>query len=410
MKPKIIRAPAATNVTQIEPLIPEHKELGALLELASELRQKSYKLAANPLPGLNKRLTNLLRSMNSYYTNKIEGQHTLPADIELALNNQYSNDHDVAHRQRVAKAHLLTESWAEDHVYGNSWRDTFSTELLCDIHHHLYSNMQAEDRVTDTGEDVNEGRLRTQNVIVGMHMPPDFHHLGEFLARWRTAYTALPDGDMALVGLACSHQRLAWIHPFNDGNGRVSRLHTHVALHAMGLTNGMWSPMRGLARTHQEYYAHLHNADTLRQGDYDGRGALSQSGLIAWVKYFLSVCIDQVTFMEKMLNLQDFKDRLETLLIVEEKKGVSGLKMAALLPLHYIAITGAIERREFKAMSGLADRSAERLLKALLDYKLLLSDTPRGKVYMGVPLNSLQFLFPKLWPEAEAKIGENIYR
>ena len=239
MKPKVIRAPAATNVTQIEPLIPEHKELGALLELASELRQKSYKLAVNPLPGLNKRLTNLLRSMNSYYTNKIEGQHTLPADIEQALNNQYSNDHDIAHRQRVAKAHLLTESWAEGHVSGNSWRDTFSTELLCDIHHHLYSNMQPEDRVTDTGEDVNEGRLRTQNVIVGMHMPPDFHHLGEFLARWRTAYTALPDGDMALVGLACSHQRLAWIHPFNDGNGRVSRLHTHVALHAMGLTNGM---------------------------------------------------------------------------------------------------------------------------------------------------------------------------
>ena len=304
----------------------KRQELGALLELASELRQKCYKLAVNPLPGLNKRLTNLLRSMNSYYTNKIEGQHTLPADIEQALNNQYSNDHDIAHRQRVAKAHLLTESWAEGHVSGNSWRDTFSTELLCDIHHHLYSNMQPEDRVTDNGEDVNEGQLRTQNVIVGMHMPPDFHHLGEFLARWRTAYTALPDGDMALVGLACSHQRLAWIHPFNDGNGRVSRLHTHVALHAMGLTNGMWSPMRGLARTHQEYYAHLHNADTLRQGDYDGRGALSQSGLIAWVKYFLSVCIDQVTFMEKMLNLQDFKDRLETLIIVEEKKRVSGLR------------------------------------------------------------------------------------
>lgn len=405
MKPKVIRAPAATNIIQMEPLIPEAKELGALLELASELRQKSYKLAANPLPGLNKRLTVLLRAMNSYYTNKIEGQHTLPADIEHALNNQYSSDRDVAHKQRIAKAHLLTESWAEAHISGKSWRDTFSTELLCNIHHHLYNNMAAEDRVTESGEPVNEGELRTQNVTVGMHMPPAHQQLTVFLERWHSAYTALPDGDMALVGLACSHQRLAWIHPFNDGNGRVSRLHTHIALYSMGLTNGFWSPMRGLARTHQQYYDFLHNADTLRQGDYDGRGALSQSGLIDWVKYFLTICIDQVTFMENMLNLKDFKDRLETLLIVEEKKGVSGIKLAALLPLHYIAVTGAIERGEFKTMCGLPERSAERLIKALLDYKLLLSDTPKGKVYMGVPLQSLQFLFPNLWPEAEQEIN-----
>ena len=126
MKPKVIRAPAVSNIMQMEPLIPEAKELGALLELASELRQKSYKLVANPLPGLNKRLTVLLRAMNSYYTNKIEGQHTLPADIERALSNQYSNDRDGAHRQRIAVAHLRTEAWAEDFVTGKNWRDTFS--------------------------------------------------------------------------------------------------------------------------------------------------------------------------------------------------------------------------------------------------------------------------------------------
>lgn len=56
-------------------------------------------------------------------------------------------------------------------------------------------------------------------------------------------------------------------------------------------------------------------------------------------------------------------------------------------------------------MCGLPERSAERLIKALLDYKLLLSDTPKGKVYMGVPLQSLQFLFPNLWPEAEQEIN-----
>lgn len=406
MKQVVIRAPAATSIAQMEPLIPEAREMTALLELAAELRQKSLKLAHSPLPGLNKRLTALLRAMNSYYTNKIEGQHTLPADIEQALNNHYSIDRDVARRQRIAKAHLETEVWAEFKTAGWRWRDTFSVELLRDMHYHLYQGMHVDDRLAENGEPVCEGELRLQNVTVGMHMPPEFTQLPAFLERWRSVYTALPDGDTALVGLACSHQRLAWIHPFKDGNGRVSRLHTHVALNAMGLTNGLWSPMRGLARTHQQYYDALHNADSLRMGNYDGRGALSQGGLVAWVRYFLGICIDQVDFMDKMLNLQDFKSRLETLLIVEQAKGKSGIKTAALLPLHYIAISGPVERGQFKSMTGLTERTADRLLKALLDYKLLVSDSPRGDVYMGIPLESLQFLFPKLWPEAETSVAD----
>lgn len=401
MNAKVIRAPAATDIAQMEPMRPQAKELEKLLSIASELREKAIKLTANPLPGLSKSLSVILRAMNSYYTNKIEGQHTLPADIESALNNQYSNNLDVARKQRIARAHLLTEAWGEDYIAGKNWREVYSADLITDIHYQLYSYMEEADRVTENNEPVNEGHFRTQNVTVGMHMPPDSHTLPSFIQRWIQAYSTLPDGDMALIGLACAHHRLAWIHPFNDGNGRVTRLHSHLLLHAMGLTSGLWSSMRGLARTHQQYYDHLHNADNLRQGDYDGRGALTEQGLVDWIRYFLGVCIDQVTFMESMLNLADFKNRLETLLVVEENKGVSGLKKEALIPLHYIAITGAIERGEFKKMTGMAERSAERLLKALLDYKLLSSDTPKGKVYMGVPLHSLQYLFPKLWPEAE---------
>lgn len=401
MNAKVIRAPAATDIAQMEPMLPQAREMEALLSLASELREKAIRLTVNPLPGLSKSLSIILRAMNSYYTNKIEGQHTLPAEIESALNNQYSNNQDIARKQRIAKAHLLTEVWGEDYIADKHWRDVYSADLIADIHYQLYSYMDEADRVTDNSEPVNEGHFRTQNVTVGMHMPPEAHHLAAFIHRWVQAYSGLPDGDVALIGLACAHHRLTWIHPFNDGNGRVTRLHSHLLLHAMGLTNGLWSPMRGLARTHQQYYDHLHNADNLRQGDYDGRGALTEQGLVAWIRYFLGICIDQVTFMEGMLNLTEFKSRLETLLVVEESKGISGLKKEALIPLHYIAITGAIERGEFKKMTGMAERSAERLLKALLDYKLLLSDSPKGKVYMGVPLHSLQFLFPRLWPEAE---------
>lgn len=401
MNTKIIRAPAATNIAQMEPMLPQQKELERLLCTASELREKAIKLTANPMLGLSKSLSIILRAMNSYYTNKIEGQHTLPAEIESALKNNYSNNKDTAQKQRIARAHLLTEIWGEEYVAGKNWREVYSADLIADIHYQLYSQMDEADRVTENGEPVNEGAFRTKNVTVGMHMPPEANYLPNFISRWVQAYSGLPDGDIALIGLACAHHRLAWIHPFNDGSGRVTRLHSHLLLHAMGLTNGLWSPMRGLARTHQQYYDHLHNADNLKNGNYDGRGALTEQGLVEWISYFLNVCLDQVTFMDSMLNLGEFKSRLETLLIVEESKGQSGLRKAALHPLHYIAITGPLERGEFKRMTGIPERSADRLLKALLDYKLLLSDSPRGDVYMGIPLHSMQFLFPRLWPEAE---------
>ena len=58
---------------------------------------------------------------------------------------------------------------------------------------------------------------------------------------------------MTVLALAAAHQRLRWIHPFIDGNGRVMRLHTHAILQALGYTRGLWSPLRGFARSQDRY-------------------------------------------------------------------------------------------------------------------------------------------------------------
>ncbi len=372
-----------------------------LLERAHALQKQCWKLTANAMPGLKPCLLPLLRIMNSYYTNKIEGQHTLPADLENALNDQYSAEPDKARKQRLAIAHLNTEKWAEDAHAINGWRATFDPEVIRSMHHHLYSGMPEADRVTDTGEPVMEGQLRNGPVRVGMHVAPTHASVPAFLERWGQFYGSLPEGERALVGVACAHHRLAWIHPFRDGNGRIARLHSHLALNAMGLTQGIWSPMRGLARRQQDYYNRLIDADEHRQGDQDGRGVLSEKGLISFAEYFLDVCLDQAAFMEQMLNLTEFKDRLAALLAYESAKRGSGIRMEALIPLHYIAINGPIDRGTFKVMTGLSIRVSERLLKSLLDVGLLRSQTPKGAVYLGVPFGSLRFLFPNLWPEAE---------
>lgn len=129
--------------------------------------------------------------------------------------------------------------------------------------------------------------------------------------------------------------------------------------------------------------------------------------MATWIDYVLDICLDQAQFMAGLLKLGDIERRIAACLAFEEQTLRSGVRMAALRPLHYLFATDTqLERGEFKAMLGLGERTAGTVLKALLDRRLLASDTPQGKVRFGMPLHALRFYFPALWPEAEADDGE----
>jgi hypothetical protein len=176
-----------------------------------------------------------------------------------------------------------------------------------------------------------------------------------------------------------------------------------LAFGAQGITNGLWSPLRGFARTQDQYYAHLAAADQPRAGDLDGRGNLSERALAQWIEYVLALCIDQVRFMSGLLEMEGMKDRIAACLAYEEKVVREGVRSEALRAMHYLWLTrGELERSEFKAMLGLGDRLATAQVSALLKRGLVASDSPYGKLRFGVPQHALRFYFPKLWPEAEA--------
>ena len=77
---------------QFEPLLPRDPS-GALAARSAEITARSTALTGKAHPATRARLRELLRSMNSYYSNRIEGQGTHPLNIERALHDDYSNDH-----------------------------------------------------------------------------------------------------------------------------------------------------------------------------------------------------------------------------------------------------------------------------------------------------------------------------
>ncbi len=390
-----------SNPAQFEPLLPAEAQREPLLAKAHELSRAATLLAGTRVPS---ELRTLLRSMNSYYTNRIEGQHTRPHEIDQALRKDFSKDTQLAAKQRLAVAHIEAEVALEQrYSEGGKAQDLYSVAGVQAIHEALFGRLPTADLQTDEGEPIVPGQLRLREVKVGQHVAPAFASVPGFLQRWAGFYGGVRKGEAALVALACAHQRLGWIHPFIDGNGRVMRLHTHAMLSAWGYTGGLWSPLRGFARSTERYYALLADADSLRRGDLDGRGNLSQQALIAWAHYVLDVCQDQVNFMTGMLDFQTLLPRLEACLVFEATVEKSGVRRESLRALHYLFLSGEeMARGEFKAMLGISDRAATDALGALVQRGLLKSDSPQGKVRFGMPQHALRFLFPRLWPEAEA--------
>ena len=390
-----------TESHQFEPLLPADARMEPMLAKAHDLSRLATTLAGTRVPP---ELRSLLRSMNSYYTNRIEGQHTRPHEIDQALRQDFSKDTVLAAKQHLAVAHIEAEQALEQRYSGaDGARALYSVDAVQDLHRELFGRLPPADLLTPEQEPVNPGALRQRDVKVGQHVAPACASVPVFLARWASFYGNVRRGEAALVAVAAAHQRLGWVHPFMDGNGRVMRLHTHTWLSALGYTGGLWSPLRGFARSTERYYALLADADSPRRGDLDGRGNLSEQALIAWIDYVLDTCLDQVRFMAGMLDFETMKARIEACLVFEATVMKQGVRQEALRGLHYLFLSGEeMARGDFKTMLGMGDRGATDALGALLKRGLLKSDSPQGKVRFGLPQHALRFLFPQLWPEAEA--------
>src|SRR5688572_13279860 len=82
---------------------------GILTDLALELGQKSAGFRRSLPESLLSSLADLVRSMNCYYSNLIEGHDTQPIDIERALKGDYSKDTKKRDLQLEAKAHITVQ-------------------------------------------------------------------------------------------------------------------------------------------------------------------------------------------------------------------------------------------------------------------------------------------------------------
>jgi Fic family protein len=384
----------------MEPLVLAHgsPHRPSLGDLAIELAARSTGFRRSLSDGVVRALAALVRSMNCYYSNLIEGHDTHPVDIERALNNDYSADPKRRSLQLEAAAHIAVQKWIDED--GLTAPATNAAAVL-EIHRRFCELLPDELLWVEHPSNkekvpVVPGALREHDVEVGRHVPISPGALPRFLDRFEKVYSALGKSE-TILGAAAAHHRLLWIHPFLDGNGRVARLMSYATLRQTLDTGGIWSIARGLARNVVAYKQHLSNCDLPRRNDLDGRGSLSEEALAEFTRFFLETCLDQVRFMEELVQPDKLRARVK--LWADEESATNALPAKAGAVLDAIIYRGALPRGDVAELLGTSPRSARRVVAALIERGVVTAATTKSDLMIAFPAKLAGRWLPGLFPE-----------
>jgi Fic family protein len=375
-----------------------------IIDLVASLSGATHALGARLHPKSAAGLAELVRVMNCYYSNLIEGHNTTPREIERALQDRLDASEERRNLQIEARAHIRVQREVDRLHATGELPEPASVEFIRWLHRAFYEDApEAMLRIEGAGRvlHMTPGTFRSrpeEDVDVGRHLPPASDRVEAFMAHFERRYRFADLGmGSRIAAMAAAHHRLNYIHPFLDGNGRVSRLMSHAMALSAGIgAHGLWSVSRGLARgltSRGDYKRMMDYADSPRQGDLDGRGNLSRRALAEFTEWFLKVCLDQVTFMGGLFALDTLVGRLKA--YVDRRD----LKPEAFSLLEQALQRGELPRGDAARVTGLKERSARDLLGALTQDGILASDTPKGPVSLRFSLDAIEILFPSLFPE-----------
>lgn len=374
--------------SQMEPMFPTDPA-NELRSLAINLIRESAEISHYLHPITSASIAEVIRLMNSYYSNLIEGNPTTPLQIEEALKGKL-NENKIQKKYLMENtAHIALQTNLLNQIQEQEIH-ICSQEFLCGIHYNIYKD------IPDTRFLV--GKLRKQQLQVGTHIPPDFEFIPHFLSRFEAVYhpSQFKDQSAQIIAWAASHHRLAWIHPFEDGNGRVTRLFSDVYAKKINLSGyGLWTISRGFARHRSDYYTYLHKADANRYNDYDGRENLSNSRLTDFCRFFLQTALGQVRFMKNTLDIDTILLRWNTL--IKELISLEKLPDYAGRVMELMFLKGQLTRKEIRDIIHKAERTARYLYKTLENLEIIVSESERQPYRCHFPVKYHGRLFPRLF-------------
>nr|XP_061803890.1 protein adenylyltransferase FICD-like [Nerophis lumbriciformis] len=183
-----------------------------------------------------------------YHTVAIEGNTLTLSEIRHIIETRYAVPGKSLQEQNEAIGVDAAMKYINTTLLSRT--GTISVSNILEIHRRVLGHV----------DPVEGGRLRTNQVFVGHHIPPhprDLQRHMQELVQWLNSDEALQLHPVEYAALA--HYKLVYVHPFVDGNGRTSRLLMNLVL-----MQARYPPITIRKEQRAEYYAAL---DTANEGD-----------------------------------------------------------------------------------------------------------------------------------------------
>ena len=124
---------------------------------------------------------------------------------------------------------------------------------------------------------------------------------------------------------------------------------------------------------------------------------LSEEELVKFTSFFLTTCIDQVEFMEGLVQPDRLRDRILIWTEEEIRGGTLPPKSGSILEA--VLYRGELPRGEVASLLGASDRHARRVTSALLAREVLVSESSRAPLRLAFPAKLASRWLPGLFPE-----------
>lgn len=277
-------------------IIPEPKWDSELTGLIVALEKVRTKQLVSVVPAnIFWQLKNIFQTLETLGSSRIEGNHTTLAEyVEQIIEHRTATNEQQTEIDNLRKAIVFIEE-----------NTTVDTPINRRYLSHLHSLVVKGLTPPPKGEGSNNpGALRQRNVKIkqAQHTPPDIINLDDYFNEFIKFINTQHSPQNQLLMVAIAHHRCAYIHPFDNGNGRITRLLDYVLLIKLGFNvkkGRILNPSAVFYGDRNAYYDNLSKADDL-----------SNNGVLHWSSYFLNGLKNEIEKIDTLLNLDDVRNKL----------------------------------------------------------------------------------------------------
>lgn len=336
-----------------------------------ELEKLRVKKLGGPVPPyIFFQIKNIFQMLESLGSARIEGNRTTLAEIVEKIIENQGKETKIEKDREIFNIEKAIE-FIEENVTSKTKIDR---GLISHVHKILIGGLTPPPH----GEGSNfPGKLRPINVSISksQHVPPDAVRVSDYFDELINFINQPLDSQYHLLMIALSHHRMAWIHPFDNGNGRLIRMFTYALLIKQGFkvkSGRILNPTAVFCMDREKYYSMLALADT---GE--------EENVLNWCLYVLEGLKEEIEKIDKLLSLKYITEMIliPTLSFAVEREHITKRE--------YEILSAVVKNEEMiirsrdliKIIGQESPIQRSRILKRLKDKNMLIPLEKDGRIY-----------------------------